>query len=397
MLAAIPYPDWLSPEVIPGLPIRWYGLMYLIAFSISYLLFVHQVRERKLQVDKDDILNFFFWAIIGLLVGARVFAALVYDTTGRYLRNPLLVFWPFDENWRFIGLQGMSYHGGLIGAILGAVIYAKIRKIDLLDWGDMLVAGIPLGYTFGRLGNFINGELFGRVTTLPWGMIFPHAQRFPASEPWVREAAREAGIAITSANQMVNLPRHPSQLYEAFFEGIVLWAVLWFIFRKRRPFKGFLIGCYIIGYGIIRFFIEYVREPDLGIGFPIKLVDIENPTYRLLSPWNFTTGQILNVLMILGGIAALLVFRHLSERRKRAGAATGEADRQVRATADARKARKRALRNAGRQHAPRERHEGKGGEEDAGSTKREGSERGSGENRGRNADRPSQEHRGEVS
>ena len=307
MLAYLTYPKWMNPVIIPGLPLRWYGLMYLVAFGITYVLFRYQVRERKLDIKDEDVVNFFFWIIVGLLVGARVIATTVYDPTGQYLRRPWLIFWPFDKSMRFIGLAGMSYHGGLIGVIVVVFLYCRAKKYSFRVWGDMLVTGVPLGYTFGRLGNFINGELFGRVTTSPFGMIFPHAQRFPTSETWVREIAAKVGLAIQDGQELINLPRHPSQLYEAFFEGIVLWLLMWFVFRRRELLRGARIAIYIVGYGLVRFFIEYVREPDIGIGFPIKFVDIANPTYLYLTPWNFTTGQILNFLMIAGGIIYLVV------------------------------------------------------------------------------------------
>src|SRR5690606_23456479 len=139
--------------------------------------------------------------------------------------------------------------GGLIGAVAAIVIYCRVKKIDLLDWGDMLVQGIPLGYTFGRIGNFINGELYGRVTPGPFGVVFPNARRIPANEPWVPEFAEKAGFEIPDGQLLLNLPRHPSQLYEAFLEGIVLWIIMWFIVRPNRPFKGFSVAIYIIGYG----------------------------------------------------------------------------------------------------------------------------------------------------
>jgi phosphatidylglycerol:prolipoprotein diacylglycerol transferase len=310
MPAYIPFPQWIRPEIVPFLPIRWYGLMYLIAFAVAYLLFRYQLKERGLTPNKDHVTDFFFWAIIGLLVGARLAAVTIYDPDGYYLRHPLQIILPFarvDGRIRLTGLAGMSYHGGLVGAIVASAIYMKVKKLDILDWGDMLVTGIPLGYTFGRLGNFINGELYGRVTRAAWGIVFPQAEGFPAKEPWVREFAASLGLPAP-AGGMVNLPRHPSQLYEGFFEGFVLWLVLWFVLRKRRPFKGFGIAAYVIGYGIIRFFIEYTREPDQGIGYPITLVPIANPVVQF-TPFNFTTGQILCFLMIVGGILAMLVFR----------------------------------------------------------------------------------------
>jgi phosphatidylglycerol:prolipoprotein diacylglycerol transferase len=315
----ITYPLWIKPEIIPGFPfLRWYGLMYLVAFAITYFLFRYQVRERDLEVKSEDIFSLFFWAIIGLLIGARLFAVTIYDKDGYFLRNPLQAFLPFSwtaGQFTYTGFQGLSYHGGLVGALVAIILYCRIKRIDVLEWGDMLVAGVPLGYTFGRLGNFINAELYGRVTALPWGVVFPRAEPIPTDQPWVHDFAERVGIDITGL-ESVNLPRHPSQLYEAFFEGIFLWLILWFVFRKRRPFRGFLIGIYVIGYGVVRFLIEYVRQPDPGIDFPLMFGVKDNPAYLLLSPWNFTMGQILNAIMILGGVLSLFLFHYLARRRK---------------------------------------------------------------------------------
>ncbi len=314
-LLALSYPSWLSPEIISGLPFRWYGLMYLFAFGTAYFMVLRQIKIDGLSITKDETTNLFFWAIIGLLIGARILATIVYDTSGRYFRNPLLIFWPFDEHFRFTGLQGMSYHGGVIGATAAIIIYCRVKKYDVLLWGDLVVTAIPLGYTFGRLGNFINGELYGRVTTAAWGMIFPHAEKFSAKESWVRETAAAAGIPIADPSAMVNLPRHPSQLYEAFFEGIFLWAVLWFFLRPRKPYKGYLIGAYMAGYGIVRFFIEYFREPDRDIGFPLRFSSLDNPLHLLVTPWNFTTGQILCMLMIAAGIVTNFALKRKAEKK----------------------------------------------------------------------------------
>ncbi len=303
-LSYIPYPSWIRPEIIPGLPLRWYGLMYLVAFTITYLLFSYQVKQRDLDIDKDTVLSFFFWGIVGLLVGARLFATLFFDASGRYLLKPWLIFWPFGENMQFTGFTGMNYYGGLVGALAGCIIYTKVKKLSILDWGDMLVAGIPLGYTFGRLGNFINGELYGRITTAPWGMIFPHARKFPAKEQWVREFAEKCGLAIEKNAVLVNLPRHPTQIYEAFLEGILLWLVIWFGFRKRKPFNGFLLGVYIISYGLVRFLVDYFRVP-LRDDFAIKLSSVDNPPYLLVTPWNLLASQIFSFLMIVGGVLFL--------------------------------------------------------------------------------------------
>ncbi|MFW5994826.1 MAG: prolipoprotein diacylglyceryl transferase family protein, partial [Spirochaetia bacterium] len=122
MLNYIDYPSWIRPEVIPGLPIRWYGLMYLLAFATAFVLIRVQIRKKKLDITTDDLLNFLFWVIIGLLLGARIFSALIYEPDGSYLTRPWLIFWPF-ENGQFVGLQGMSYHGGLVGAIAGGLLF----------------------------------------------------------------------------------------------------------------------------------------------------------------------------------------------------------------------------------------------------------------------------------
>jgi phosphatidylglycerol:prolipoprotein diacylglycerol transferase len=313
-MAYIPFPPWLKPEIIPGLPIRWYGLMYLIAFFVAYLLVRIQVKEKGLNVARDDVLNLFFWGIVGLLVGARLIAVTVYDPSGYYLSHPLQIILPISlagGSLHLTGIAGMSYHGGLLGAIVACVIYLRVKKLQVREWGDMMVTGAALGYTFGRLGNFINGELFGRITTVPWGMVFPLAPQFPTREAWVREFAAKVGISVTGLQQ-VNLPRHPSQLYEAFFEGLVLWAILWFIFRKRKAFPGQPMAVYIMGYGFFRFLIEYLRQPDADMGFPIQLVKLDNPAVQF-SPFNFTTGQILNTLMILAGVACYLLFKRQAQ------------------------------------------------------------------------------------
>lgn len=311
----INFPTWIKPVIIPGLPLHWYGLMYLIAFGITYVLFKYQVKQEKLKMSEDDITNFFFWTILGLIVGARIFSSLIYDTSGIYWRKPWLIFWPFDSKMHLVGLQGMSYHGGLTGAVTGALIFSLKKKLNFLKMVDLTVAGIPLGYSFGRLGNFINGELWGRVTTMKWGIIFPNAPSFPTSYEWVRKMADKVGIPYHPGD-MVNLPRHPSQLYESFFEGIFLWVILWFVFRKRKKFNGYMLSIYLTGYGIIRFIIEYFREPDIGIGFPIHFGSQIYPTALLLSPFNFTTGQILCTVMIVSGIILYAILNKINKKQK---------------------------------------------------------------------------------
>jgi phosphatidylglycerol:prolipoprotein diacylglycerol transferase len=289
--------------------------MYAVAFAIAWLLFRYESKRRGSPWSLEDAEGFFFWAIIGLIVGARIFGTLVYDPWGYYHERPWLVFWPFDENWHWTGFQGMSYHGGVVGVIVATLIYCRVKRFNWLDWADVLALCIPLGYTFGRLGNFINGELWGKVTSSPIGMIFPtvpDAGRFKADAPWVQDAATKAGLRLASMNDLVNLPRHPSQLYEAFFEGIALWLVLWFFVRKRESFRGFATGAYVIGYGAIRFVIEYFREPDEGMGY--ILGDKSAPTYVVTSLFNISMGQILSFLMVVGG-ALIIVFCSMASKR----------------------------------------------------------------------------------
>ena len=173
-------------------------MMYLVAFGITYLLFRLQVRERGLQVDKDEVANLFFWCIVGLIVGARLAAVTIYDAEGYYARHPLQIIWPFC---RSTAARSYRHTGHVVSRRPGRRrrrlrhLY-KLRKIDTLEWGDMIVTAMPFGYFFGRLGNFINGELYGRVTSLPWGVVFPDAERIPTPEAWVRELATGAGIDI---------------------------------------------------------------------------------------------------------------------------------------------------------------------------------------------------------
>jgi phosphatidylglycerol:prolipoprotein diacylglycerol transferase len=203
----------------------------------------------------------------------------------------------------------MSFHGGVLGGSIAVILFAKLRRFGFREIGDMYAAAIPLGYTFGRLGNFINGELYGRVTSGAFGMIFPDARPFPA-EGWALDAAERAGVF--AVNGMVNLPRHPSQLYEAVLEGIVLWAVIWF-FRNRKPFSGFLVGLYFIGYGVVRFLVEYFREPDAHIGFILELGRTGLPA-NVRPLLSFSTGQVLSFAMIVFGALWLIVASRMPGR-----------------------------------------------------------------------------------
>ena len=335
MLLAVQYPSWLHPEIIPGLPfLRWYGLMYLVAFGIAYFLFSYQVKQGEFErysgcqkaMTQDDISDLFIWGILGLILGARIFGTLVYNPE-TYLKAPWLIFWPFARdvagNLTFTGFQGMSYHGGFIGGFLGVVLWTKKSKFKFAAVADLMAVSIPLGYTFGRLGNFANGELYGRITASKIGMIFPQtpiSDRFYLAESWVRDFAEQAGMLVQEGALMINLPRHPSQLYEAFFEGIMLWLILWLL-RKKKPFDGFLVCVYTLGYGFFRFFIEYFRQPDANKGYPISFGAGASNIYVYESWTNISTGQILCALMILGSLAAMLILylkdKNLQDKKRK--------------------------------------------------------------------------------
>ncbi len=322
MFLYINFPSWIHDQIFPNVKylslLRWYGLMYLFAFATAYYLLQKVRKEGALdtpdyKATEDDIFSFIFTGIIFLLVGARLFSTLIYDTSGLYKSKPWLIFWPFDSNGKFTGLAGMSYHGGFVGGLLGMIVWCKFKKRPVLKWIDAMVCAIPLGYTFGRLGNFMNGELYGRITTMPWGMVFPAAERFSAKLPWVKEFAQKIGMELP-ASGLVNLPRHPSQFYEAFFEGIVLWLIIWNL-RKYKKFDGMLAAVYTGGYGFFRFFIEYFREPDADLGYRIAK-DSSAPIYTNTSLLNFSTGQILCFLMMLLAIVFIVVGLRLSKKEK---------------------------------------------------------------------------------
>ncbi|MGI6433160.1 MAG: prolipoprotein diacylglyceryl transferase [Sphaerochaetaceae bacterium] len=308
----VDFPSWISPVLIPGLPLRWYSFMYLVAFAITFLLFRYQQKKTSLAYSGDDLYSLFLYAIVGLLLGARLGSTLLYEGSSYYWRHPHLIFWPF-RNGQFIGLPGMSYHGGLVGVVVGVALFCRSYKKDFFETADALTAAIPLGYTFGRLGNFINGELWGRVSTVKWAMVFPDAPRFSTNYAWVRSIADALGIEYGSA-ALLNLPRHPSQLYEALFEGVVLWLFLWFFIRKRKRYSGQTTAWYLIGYAVVRFFIEYVREPDPQLGFAIAWGRQKEPTALFLSLLNISMGQLLCILMLVAGVV-LLLFRKRKQHR----------------------------------------------------------------------------------
>jgi phosphatidylglycerol:prolipoprotein diacylglycerol transferase len=239
-------PSHLDPVLIHlgALRIQWYGLMYLVAFTVVYFLARARCRneDRFRMYDEEFLKNIMTYSFIGVLAGGRLGYVLFYNLK-YYALHPFEVIAPFSFHggFHFTGISGMSYHGGVVGAIVGGYLFCRRQKVDFWNLCDLYFPIAPLGYTFGRLGNFINGELWGRVTDHPIGMYFPLSP-----DP--------------------DLLRHPSQLYEAFFEGIFLFAVFLLLRRLKLP-KGSMFPAYIFGYGFVRFFIEFFREPDRHLGF----------------------------------------------------------------------------------------------------------------------------------
>lgn len=271
--------------MIGSFTIKWYGICYLIAFLVSYYLLIIKANKRSYNnfndqndcvFNKEQITDLLFYSSIGVIIGGRVGYILIYSPED-LLHNPLTLiqFW----------LPGRSFHGGLLGVLVAILIYARKYQRNFLEIANFIAPIVPVGIGCGRIGNFINGELYGRVTNVPWGMIFPHVDQFP---------------------------RHPSQIYEFLLEGVLLFLVLnlsnlcikdgscnhkWIVFvNKLNQNKS---GLFLIFYGVIRFFVEYYREPDFNQNFIIHM----------------TMGQILSIPMILAGIVILfLQFKNTDSR-----------------------------------------------------------------------------------
>ncbi len=266
---------------IGPLHVRWYGLMYLIAFLLFVALGKYRARKNPLSgwapLDLDDLL---FVGAIGVVLGGRLGYVLFYKF-GYYLQHPLEIF----AIWQ----GGMSFHGGFIGVLVAMYLYGRRTQRSFLQVLDFIAPLVPTGLAAGRIGNFINGELWGRVTTpdAPWAMIFPQAQ----AEDFAQAQGNPDLLQLIT--QYGGLPRHPSQLYQIALEGLLLFAILWFYTRKPRPL-GAASALFLIGYGSFRFIAEFAREPDSFLG--------------LLS-MGLSMGQWLSLPMVLAGIA-LWIWAH---------------------------------------------------------------------------------------
>jgi len=251
---AIPFPT-IDPVLISIGPfaIRWYALAYIVGIMLGWRLVRRLVQRPGWQVTPEAIDDLLFHVTLGVILGGRIGYVLFYQT-GYYLSHPLDIL----AVWH----GGMSFHGGLLGVLTATMLFARSRKLAFFELTDAMAVVTPIGLFFGRIANFINGELWGRVTDVPWAIVFPNAGPDP---------------------------RHPSQLYEAGLEGLVLFAVmLWCAYRPYRPeARGTLSGVFLIGYALARITVEFFRQPDAQLGFLAG---------------GITMGQLLSLPMLAVGI-----------------------------------------------------------------------------------------------
>lgn len=247
------------------LQIHWYGIMYVIGFVGFLVLGKYRARQTGSLFKPEQVDDMMFWGAIGVVLGGRIGYMLFYNPR-EILADPLSLFQIWDG--------GMSFHGGLIGVVIVMFVLAWKWRVHVLQLADFVAPLIPIGLGAGRMGNFINGELWGKTTDVPWGMVF-----------------REAG----------DLPRHPSQLYQMFLEGFLLFALLWWFSSKPRP-AGAISGLFLVAYAIFRILVEFVREPDEHIGY-------------LAFGW-LTQGQLLSIPMLLLGLGLIFwSYRHKSAKQ----------------------------------------------------------------------------------
>lgn len=257
-MLAFPHIDPVAFSLGP-IHVHWYGLMYLLGFLGAWALATWRVKHYRLDWTPEQVGDLIFYAALGVILGGRLGYMLFYNTQ-QMISQPLSIF----KLWE----GGMSFHGGLLGVMLALWYFAHKVNKTFLQVGDFVAPLVPLGLAAGRAGNFINGELWGRVTTAPWGMVFP---------------------------QVDSQPRHPSQLYELGLEGIVLFIVVWWYASKPRP-AGCVSAIFLIGYAISRLIVECFREPDLQLGF-------------VAFNW-LTMGQLLSIPMLVAGLLLWWVKRN---------------------------------------------------------------------------------------
>lgn len=259
MILTIPFPE-IDPVIVHvygDLAIRWYGLAYVVGLLLGWR-YCLRLAGRPPHLATPEIVDaFFIWAVLGVVAGGRLGSILFYNP-GHYLSNPFEIL--------FIWRGGMSFHGGLLGVLVAMVLHAKRQEIPLRALSDIVCAAAPIGLFFGRIANFVNSELYGRPTDVSWAMVFP-------ADP-------------------LQLPRHPSQLYEAGLEGLVLFCVLYFLIRRgalQRP--GLVSGGFLAGYALARMAVELFRQPDANIGFLLG---------------GATMGQLLSLPMLFAGVGLVV-------------------------------------------------------------------------------------------
>ncbi|MBC6406826.1 MAG: prolipoprotein diacylglyceryl transferase [Rhodobacteraceae bacterium] len=289
----IPFPN-ISPEIVSitlfgvEFALRWYALAYLGGVLAGWWLLGKMMRQAALwpqgmaPMPPAQVSDFAFWAVIGIIFGGRLGYVLFYQLD-YHLHHPQDVL----MLWR----GGMAFHGGLLGVVVVIWLYCRRHRIPIIPFADALAVATPPGLFLGRLANFINGELWGRPTSVPWGMVFP-------------------GIAAQDCGQAPGeiCARHPSQLYQATLEGVLLWAVLIYLAFRRQGFHrpGNMLGVFLAGYGACRFFVEFFRQPDR------QFISAENPAgFALgLGSYGITMGQALSLPMIGVGVWLVLRARH---------------------------------------------------------------------------------------
>ncbi|HEX9219124.1 MAG TPA: prolipoprotein diacylglyceryl transferase [Gemmatimonadaceae bacterium] len=262
----IPYPR-IPPDIISFGPfkLRWYGVMYLVGYFVGYRLALSRIRRGASVLTQQQLDTLVAYLVIGMLIGARLVYVFVYDFP-EFRAHPLKAF--------AIWTGGLSFHGAILGMACAIALFAHRYRVPTLAITDIVAfCGAP-GLFFGRIGNFINGELYGRPSNVPWAMIFP-------TDP-------------------LRVPRHPSQLYEALAEGVLLFLVLWLLDRRARArswhWDGLLTGAFLIGYAVLRFLLEFTRQPDPQLGFIVF--------------GKFSMGQLLSTIMLLVGIVVLTASRY---------------------------------------------------------------------------------------
>lgn len=256
-MLSYPNIDPVAIDIGP-LAIHWYGIMYLIGFIAAWYLLRYRLRKFQLNWSYDKLADLIFYGALGVILGGRIGYVLFYNLPF-YINHPLAIIRVWDG--------GMSFHGGMVGVIIALLVWCWRYQVAFFDATDFLAPVVPIGLGAGRIGNFINGELWGRITDVPWAMVFPRAGP---------------------------MPRHPSQIYEFLLEGVLLFIILWF-YSKHRPPRMAVSGAFLLGYGCFRLFCEFFRQPDPQLGF---------------IAWGWLTmGQLLTIpMIILGGILLLVAY-----------------------------------------------------------------------------------------